>query len=74
MFNKTISRFSLEVASIKKSMLKLKDDTRGAEFVQILIAVLIVIIIGGIAVGILRIAAPELINDVVDRIRNVFEL
>jgi flagellar basal body-associated protein FliL len=59
---------------IKEKMEALKNDSKGAEAIQILIAILIVIIIGGIVVAILRVAAPQIVNDVIARIRSVFEL
>jgi len=74
MLHKLRCKVFSKVSSLKQQVIVLKDDVRGAEFVQILIAVLIVIIVGGIVVGILRVVAPELINDAVDRIRAVFEL
>jgi hypothetical protein len=60
--------------NVRKKLLSLKADTRGAEMVQVLIVILIVIIVGGIAVGILRVATPQLINDTIDKIRSVFSL
>jgi len=74
MFINAKSKILLACSGLKKKALSLASDVRGAEFVQILIAILIVIIVGGIIVAILRIATPDLVNDTITRIRTIFEL
>jgi len=67
-------KFALYLSEIKKKVLELKDDTRGAEFIQVLLLILIVILAGGIILNILRVATPDFVNDIITRIRDVFEL
>ena len=76
MFIKLSCKINSAVSCLKSKVKEsgIVEDPRGAEMVQVLIVILIVIIVGGIAVGILRVAAPDLINDTVTRIRTVFEL
>ena len=74
MFIKCMPKFALYLSEIKKKVLELKDDTRGAEFIQVLLLILIVILAGGIILNILRVATPDFVNDIITRIRDVFEL
>lgn len=61
-------------------MLKLADsyltvtDECGEGFLDVLIKILITVIIGAALLALLRIAIPDLFQDILDKIRNVFTI
>ncbi|NLB80620.1 MAG: hypothetical protein GX800_03175, partial [Clostridiaceae bacterium] len=58
------ARFGAEYSIVK--------DECGEGFLDVLIKILITVIIGAALLALLRIAIPDLFQDILDKIRNVF--
>ena len=57
---------------LKKVIKTIIEDEKGEGFVDVLIKMLIVVVIGAALLGIMKIAIPEIFNDIIATIRSVF--
>ena len=59
---------------VKDQMRVCADDERGEGFIDVLVKMLIVVVVGAVLLTIMRTAVPTLFEDMITKIRGVFEL
>jgi hypothetical protein len=67
-----------EISGIKGRLTKMAvafaEDQRGEGFVDVLVKMLIVVVVGAVLLAIMRTAVPDMFTDMIDKIKGVFEL
>lgn len=59
---------------LKGSCIKALEPKRGEGFLDVLIKILITVIIGAALLALLRVAIPDLFQDILDKIRSIFTI
>lgn len=73
-FIKKVKDKDVEMAvKVRKGLLS-KNKKGASQFVEVLIVVLIAVIVGAALLAIMRTAMPDLFEDIIDKIEDVFEL
>lgn len=62
------------ILNARDSVFAIVKDECGEGFLDVLIKILITVIIGAALLALLRIAIPDLFQDILDKIRNVFTI
>lgn len=63
----------MRVRNVLKVLSNLNNN-KGEGFIDVLIKMLIVVIIGAALLGLLRVAVPDLFQDMIDKIKSVFTI
>jgi len=61
-------------AIIKSGADRLKHSDAGEGFIDVLVKMLIVVVVGAVLLAIMRTAVPQLFTDMLTKIRDVFEV
>ena len=59
---------------MKRSVRKLVRENKGSGIVEVLMIIAIVVIVGAIVIGLLKVFVPDFFNGLTQKARNVFEL
>lgn len=70
----TFKNKDTEMAVKMKSGLLRKRKKGASQFVEVLIVVLVAVIVGAALLAIMKVAMPNLFEDIIDKIKDVFEL
>ena len=71
---KLVLKGKMLIINARDSLFAIAKDERGEGFLDVLIKILITVIIGAALLALLRIAIPDLFQDILDKIRNVFTI
>ena len=67
-------KISEKSEKLKRVLRKCVVDQKGEGFVDVLVKMLVVVVIGAALLAIMRVAVPSLFDDMMTKIRSVFEL
>ena len=71
---KLVSKGKTMMLTAKNRFLAIAKDESGEGFLDVLIKILITVIIGAALLALLRVAIPDLFQDILDKIRSVFTI
>lgn len=71
---KLVVRGKLVMKKVKEQMLNPSAVKSGEGYLDVLIKILITVIIGAALLALMRVAIPELFNDIIDKIKSVFTI
>ena len=71
---KLVSKGKAFLLKLKCKMATLLKDQSGEGFLDVLIKILITVIIGAALLALMRVAIPELFQDILDKIKSVFTI
>lgn len=71
---KKIMKAKKSLVELKHKLITVMQDERGEGFLDVLIKILITVIIGAALLALLRIAIPDLFQDIINKIRSVFTI
>lgn len=71
---KLVMRGKSIMKKAKERLLNLSTVKSGEGYLDVLIKILITVIIGAALLALMRVAIPELFNDIIDKIKNVFTI
>ena len=61
-------------AALKACFLRFAREDAGEGFVDVLVKMLIVVVVGAVLLAIMRAAIPQLFTDMITKIRDIFEV
>ena len=71
---KLVLKGKMLILTAKNRFLAIAKDESGEGFLDVLIKILITVIIGAALLALLRVAIPDLFQDILDKIRSVFTI
>jgi hypothetical protein len=71
---KLVLKGKMMMLTAKNRFLAIAKDESGEGFLDVLIKILITVIIGAALLALLRVAIPDLFQDILDKIRSVFTI
>ncbi len=74
MFKNFVMGLKVKMLGIKGSIRKLAKNNKGSGIVEVLMIIAIVVIVGAIVIGLLKVFIPDFFNGLTQKARNIFEL
>ena len=74
MFKNFVMGLHVKRLEIKESLRKLAKNNKGSGIVEVLMIIAIVVIVGAIVIGLLKVFIPDFFNGLTQKARNIFEL